>query len=270
MYGDARRAVLLGGFVLLGGGFLAGFLVGRSGGDERGAAVDPSPASPSPAAETAPPVVTPTPGQEPAIGTDGQVLREGDRPVVAALAGAPCDALVSAGTLGECGEVPVGGGRVLWVVERGTTPAGATAVTARVFTFVPDAGGWVEWLVAADPTGERWSEVTVVPSDLTADGVPELVVGFRGTDERETLEYDIVGYGQSGLPTVFAHPPATPRGSVVVSAGQVRSYAGQFPNDEPPCCPSSFLAQTIAFEAGFFRIVGSETVPPNAVPASQL
>jgi hypothetical protein len=36
------------------------------------------------------------------------------------------------------------------------------------------------------------------------------------------------------------------------------------------CCPATFLRRTIAFQDGFFRVVGSETVVTTAVPPSRL
>jgi hypothetical protein len=273
VFGDARRAVVVGGIALFALGILVGFLIGRSGRDE--VLTEPSPrpsptTSPDPTVTTSPEVVTPSPGQEPAITTEGQVLAEGDRPIVAVAATASCESLVSPGLLGECGEVPVAGTRVVWVVQRETTEDGSSAFTTRVFTFVPDAGAWVEWLQASDPAAERWSDVNVLPTDLTGDGVPELLVGFREVDERLTLEYDIVGYDQNGLPQVLAHPNDAARGSVVVAGGDILEYAAQYPNDEAACCPPSYLRRTIAFEDGFFRVIATETVLPNAVPASQL
>jgi hypothetical protein len=264
--------VIVGGLVVFALGVLFGYVLGRSGTDEDAAAATPSPSSsPSASATAGPPaVVTPTQGQAPAISTQGQVLLEGDRPVVSGAAEATCQSLVTPGTLGECGDVPVAGGRVVWVVERSATTAGALAHRARIFTFVPDAGGWVEWLQASDPAGERWSDVNVLPADLTGDGVSELLVGFRGLDELQTLEYDIVGYGEAGLPSVLAHPDPAARGALVVSSGQLQDYAAQYPAGEPACCPPSFLRRTIAYDAGFFRVFAAESVAPNTVPASQL
>jgi hypothetical protein len=155
-------------------------------------------------------------------------------------------------------------------VQRGTTPAGSPALTVRLFTFVPEEAGWVEWLQAADPTGERWVDVNVIESDLTGDGVLEMLVGFRGPGEEATLEYDIVGYTQENLPEVLAHPDPTTKGAVVVSAGAIQEYGAQYPGGEPICCPPSYLRRQIAFVDGFFRVVGSETVLAVAVPASQL
>jgi hypothetical protein len=267
---ETRIAIIVGAAVLFGVGLLLGFALGRGGGDERAA---PSPSPVTPTTVSAAPstvVVTPSPGQAPAISSDGAVLQQGDRTVIAAPSNVPCVALVSAGTLGDCGEVSVAGQRVVWIVESATTPTGATAFSVGVLTYVPDEGGWVRWLEASDPAGERWADVNVLATDLTGDGVQELLVGFRGLGEADVLEYDIVGYDESAVPEVLAHPDRARKGSVIVSAGTVQEYSAQYPNNEPVCCPPTFLRRTIAFQDGFFRVVGSETVVTTAVPASQL
>jgi hypothetical protein len=276
VFGDARRVVIVGAVVLFALGLLVGFLIGRSGSSEEPSASASASASPSVSPTAAatgtgqPVVVTPQPGEPPAITNEGQILQSGDRPVVTGTAASTCLSLVEPGTIGECGDVPVAGGRVVWIVQRSPTTGGATAIQTRVLTFVPDSGGWVEWLQADDATGERWSDVNVLPADLTSDGVAELLVGFRGVDERQTLEYDIVGYDEAGLPEVLAHPEPAARGAVVVSSGQVQEYGAQYPNDEPACCPPSYLLRTIAFEDAFFRVTATEAVAPNLIPASQL
>jgi hypothetical protein len=262
-----RRYVIVGAIALFVLGFTAGFLVG-SGDDEPLAAPSPTPSPSSTGTTTV--VETPPPGQAPAIGTQGRVLLDGDRPVVAVPATAACQSLIEPGVLGECGEVSVGGQHVVWVVQQGTTASGTPALGVRIFSFVPDAGGWVEWLLAEDPTGERWSDVNVLTADLTGDGVSELLVGFRGVGGALRLDFDIVGYGQDAVPEVLAHPDAAGRGSVVISGGAILEYSARYPGGEPACCPPSFLLQTIVFEDGFFRVVGAETVVPTAVPPSQL
>jgi hypothetical protein len=263
-------ALVVGAAGLFGVGLLLGLMIGRSAEDEL-ALPSPSPSTTTTTATTGPPdLTTPAPGQPPAISSEEQVLQEGDRPVTPAASNAACGALIQPGTLGECGEVVVGGDRVVWVVEQQTTPTGAQAFTARIFTFVPDAGGWVEWLQATDPAGERWSDVNVLASDLTGDGVSELLAGFRSTGEAERLEYDIVGYSESNVPEVVAHPDPAAKGSVVVAGGTIQEYSAQYPNDEPLCCPPTYLLRTISFEDGFFRVVGSDTVLSTALPPSQL
>jgi hypothetical protein len=253
-------------------GVLAGFFLGRAGDDEAPATAASSPSPSGTASAQAPPeVVTPSPGSlPPAIGSTGAVLAEADRAVTAASSNAPCDALITPGVLGECGEVTVAGGRVVWVVESTPTSTGGRAFTATVRTYVPDENGWVEWLLATDPAGERWTDVNVLAQDLTGDGVAELVVGFRGTGDEQTLDVDIVSYTEIGLPEVVAHPGTASRGSATFAAGTLTLYAGQYPAGEPVCCPPSFLRQTVAFVDGFFRVTQSQDALPSLVPASQL
>lgn len=261
--------MVVGAALLFGIGLVLGVALGRAGNDDEPPLTSPV----SPTTATAAPssvVVTPSPGGAPAISSDGAVLQEGDRTVVAAPSDAACVALITAGTLGDCGEAAVAGRRVVWVVEQATTPAGAAAFSVGIYTYVPDEGGWVRWLEASDPAGERWADVNALVSDLTGDGVPELLVGFRSLDESDALEYDLVGYDESAVPEVLAHPDPAPKGSVVVSAGTVQEYSAQYPNNEPVCCPATFLRRTIAFQDGFFRVVGSETVPTTAIPPSRL
>jgi hypothetical protein len=120
-----RRYVIAGAIALAVLGFTVGFLVG-SAEDEPLAAPTPSPtSSPSPTGAV---VETPPPEQAPAIGTQGRVLREGDRPVVAVPSTVACQSLIEPGLLGECGEVAVGGQRVVWVVQRTTTASGSAGV----------------------------------------------------------------------------------------------------------------------------------------------
>jgi hypothetical protein len=257
-------------------GLLAGFWWGRSGREEPAPVAAASPSSvavsPSGALVSTPPpqVVTPSPGLAPAIGTGGAVLAEGDRAVVSVAASAPCTALITAGLLGECGEVPVAGNRVVWVVESSPTTTAARSRTVRLFTYVPDETGWVEWLGASDPGGERWIDVNVLEQDLTGDGVAELLFGYRGPGDEAMLDVDIVSYTDVGLPRVVAHPGTAGRGSVTLGGGTLGLYAAQYPGDEPACCPPAYVRSTIAFEQGSFRITATEDVLPNAVPASQL
>lgn len=270
MFGDLRRVVVIGAVVVFAAGFVVGLIVGRAGRPEAVVVARPSPSvAATPTTTSTVAVPTPAPNEQPAIPSTGAVLREGDRPVLPAAANAPCQALVTAGAVGECGEVTVSGNRVVWIVER-TTTNGITSILARVVSFVEEENGWVEWLQASDPTGETWSDVNVVPSDLTGDGVAELLVGFRGTTDALMLDLDIVGFGQDNLPAVLAHPDAAPHGSVVVTGAALQEFVAQYPGGEPDCCPPLYQRQTIEFVDGFFRITATQDVSAGAVPASQL
>lgn len=189
---------------------------------------------------------------------------------MAASEGTPCSALITPGTVGECGEVVVGGDRTAWTIERATAPAGTASHTVRILGYAADAGGWVEQLRAADPAGDRWVDLGALPADVTGDAVPELLVGFRGADDRSALGVDVVGFDPEGEPRVLAHVGPAPKGVITVAVGRLELFEGEYPNDEPGCCPPSYLRRTIVHGDGVFRVVASETVLPNVVPASQL
>jgi hypothetical protein len=248
-----------------------GFAIGRSGRDE--VAAPPAVATPAPtiAAPTGDGVEQPTtPAAPAAITPAGQILRARGGAVTPGVETLACNSLVSPGVPGQCGEVLVGTERVVWIVESRPDPEGGTAFAARILTYSAEDGGWLERLQADDPQGERWSNVTVLPTDLTGDGVPELVAGFRRLGERGILEYDIVGYRQDGRPEVFAHPDPAGRGSVLVQGGVIEEYAGQYAEGDQDCCPSSFEHRTVVFDSGFFRVDATEIVSAGSVPASQL
>ena len=215
-------------------------------------------------------VATPSAVLPPAIGSDGRVLSDGSRDVVAVAASAPCTALVTPGVLGECGEVPVAGNRVVWVVESQPTASAARAYTVRVFTYVTAESGWVEWLLAEDPEGGRWQGVEVAARDLTGDGVAELVVGFRGPGDQLLLSVDVVSYSDVGIPEVLTHPDDADRGSLVFSDPGFDLYAARYPSGEPACCPPVFARSSIAYVDGFLRVTESADIVPSAVPPSEL
>ncbi|MBI4261051.1 MAG: hypothetical protein HY658_10835, partial [Actinobacteria bacterium] len=189
--------------------------------------------------------------------------------VVAAPESAPCTALVTPGRLGTCGFVDMAGGRVAWVVER-RPAAGGDAFAARLFTHVASAGGWVERLAAEDADGTRWDDVRILAADVTGDGRPEVLAGFRLDGEGEALSYDIVVYPSGDVPRVAAHPGAAGMGAVLVAGGAIEEYAASYPNDEPVCCPPAFVHRTIRHVDGFFRVVATDTVVPGSVPPSQI
>src|SRR5262245_20571159 len=91
---ETRIAVVVGAAVLFGIGLVLGVALGRAGNDDEPPLT--SPVSPT-TATTAPSsvVVTPSPGGAPAISSDGAVLQEGDRTVVAAPSDAACVALIT-------------------------------------------------------------------------------------------------------------------------------------------------------------------------------
>lgn len=269
---NIRTALLAGGIalsLLLAGAI--GYALGRSGTDPAQAAAPSTLAPESPTTSSAPiPSATGDPAV--AIGAAGATLQPGGaEEVTPAAATAPCQSLVTPGLTGECGDVNVLGGRVVWVVERSAVADGVAGFAVRILSFSAADGGWVERLGADDLEGAQWVSIAVLPADLTHDGVAEILVGFRGLSERQPLDLDVVGYTQEGAPEVVAHPARASLGSVVVdAAGQLLEYAARYAEGEAACCPGAFELRTITYQDGLLRQVGTQTVPPSSVPESQL
>jgi hypothetical protein len=158
----------------------------------------------------------------------------------------------------------------VWIVERSAIANGVSGFAVRILSFSPADAGWVDSLHADDLQGRRWSNISVLAADLTGDGVPELVVGYRGLGDREPLDLDVVGYTPDGAPQVVAHPDRADRGSLVVQGVQMLNYAGVYAVGEQACCPGAFERRTMAFANGQLLEVATESVPPGSVPASEL
>lgn len=269
---NIRTALLAGGIAL---GLLVagaiGYALGRSGVDPARAAAPSTRVALSPTGTSSP---TPSATGDPAvaIGATGATLEAGSaEDVTPAVATAPCESLVTPGLTGECGDVNVLGGRVVWIVERSAVADGVAGFAVRILSFSAADGGWVQRLGADDLQGGRWVSIAVLPADLTNDGVAEIVVGFRGLSERQPLDLDVVGYAQDGAPEVVAHPARASLGSVVVNAaGQLLEYAARYAEGEAACCPGAFELRTITYQDGLLRQIGTQTVPPSSVPESQL
>jgi len=243
-----------------------GYVIGRPDPGEVSSAAGPPPSASSSPQPTA--TASVTPGV--ALTSQDAVLRLAEAQVSPEPADAPCTALATAGVPADCGEVQVSGRRVVWVVERLPVGEGATAHTVRVLTFAEDAGGWISELAATDPQARRWTGVRVAPMDLTGDGVPELLVGYRLLDRRESLEVDVVGYTRDGLPEVIGHPERAPRGSLIPATGGFDLFGGRYPGGEDPCCPPVFERQDIRFSGGALLMVAVEEIAPAQVPESLL
>lgn len=241
------------GVALLAGGI--GFAIGRASVDEApiaDVAIRPTIGSPTPVGPTA----TPT---EVVLSTQGRILAPGSGAVRPLPEDAACALLASPGTTAECGELATSGPRAVWLIETAPAGNGATARAVRVLTYVPDEGGWVTRLEAADPGGESWAEVGAVSTDVTGDGAQELVVGFRDTSG--SLGYDIVGTSPGGVPEVLAHAGPLAQGRVVFDGGLI---------DFDETAPGTFERRTFAFSSGLFRAVEVVEVPVSTAPQSQL
>ena len=270
------------GVLAVGGGFLAGRLlqgaVERTSSPSASVApvTTPSGTERSPSRQSVEPTseVTPNETAPPSAGTPitpaGAQLRSAAGDVYAMDPAKGCKAFIRTGYSGTCGIADMRGSQTAWVVETRPVDGWASAAQSlRILTFSNELNGWVEQLRARDPHARKWTGIRVVTRDLTGDGKPELVVGYRYLGSGGDLGIDIVE-NTDGVPIVAAHPNDAIHGAVVFRGSTIEQYMAQYPNHEANCCPPYFLKRTIRFLDGAYRVTATAQVSPSEVPASQL
>jgi hypothetical protein len=168
------------------------------------------------------------------------------------------------GWTATCTLAHTAGGDTYAVVERRPLSGGQTAWRAEVLTFVEAAGGWVVRLRAADDTGESYTGVKATAVDLTGDGKPELIVGFRNQGSADFLNLDLV-HRSGTSPSVVAHRELS-HGSAHTETGALVDYSAAYPHSEPECCPAYWFRSVLRFGAGAYHETASSHVkepPPS-------
>ena len=242
----------------------------------------PSPTEPSPTASATTTATASPPGSSPSptggsgsgstvVTAAGAILQQvSNPPINPAPQQAACHALADPGWVPECSSVNMAGGTAVWMVQHRPAGTCCEARVVRVFTYSPEAGGWIVHLEGRDLQGQGWSDVKVRALDLTGDGRIELVFGFRFQGSGNILGYDIMTFPAGSGPQVAAHPDEASHGSVTLGGGRVDEYSAQYPNNEPNCCPPYFLHRVIQWDGSVFRATNIGNVDPIDVPPSDL
>ena len=176
-----------------------------------------------------------------------------------------CYRLVNARWTGECARVRMAGGTVIWVVEnKPSSEPCCGAWRVRIYRYSEDAAGWFPELQAKDRRGAVYGAVGIRAIDLTADGKPELVAGFRFLGSGSLFGYDIVTFAHRSFPRVAAHPDLADHGGVVFNVGRLDEYRAEYPHSEPECCPAFFLHRAIRYDGSAFRARVVGKVPADS------
>jgi hypothetical protein len=166
---------------------------------------------------------------------------------------------------GQCEIVMMAGGNALWTVEA-VEATGAGEQTWRVRIRVrsktmPDGG----WDVALQlPDDSVFANVAVRSADVTGDGRPELLVGYRSGGTGQFESYDVVSYEQGQQLEVAAHRKGLHKGSVALEGTSVVDYSAD--EESPECCPTRARRTAIVFENGAFVVAESGDVPIDQQP----
>jgi hypothetical protein len=172
---------------------------------------------------------------------------------------------------GDCAIVAMAGGNALWTNEAISGRVGDERVwRLRIWTrasVVPD-GGWqvaLELPRRASPTQPRtFAAVGVHAADVTGDGAPELLIGYRAGGTGQLESYDVVTYRTGAPPRVGAHREQLHKGSVTVDGARVVDYSADAGTAE--CCPTSTTKTTIEFRDRAFRITDVVELPIDQQP----
>jgi hypothetical protein len=167
---------------------------------------------------------------------------------------------------GTCEIVMMAGGNALWTVEA-VEATGTGEQTWRVRIRVrsktmPD-GGWD--IALALPDNGMFANVAVRAADVTGDGRPELLVGYRSGGTGQFESYDVVTYEPGEQLEVGAHRQGLHKGSVALDGTTIVDYSAD--EESPECCPTQARRTAIAFGSGAFRVTGVADVPIDQQPA---
>ena len=120
---------------------------------------------------------------------------------------------------------------------------------------MPDGG----WDVALQlPDGASFANVSVRSHDVTGDGNPELLVGYRSGGTGQFESYDVVTYNEGKPPAVVAHREGLHKGSVSLDGTNIVDYSAD--QESPECCPTRATRSVIAFEKDAFGVTSVSEV----------
>jgi hypothetical protein len=167
---------------------------------------------------------------------------------------------------GTCEIVMMAGGNALWTVEAvEATGTGEQRwrVRVRVRSKTMPDGGWD--VALALPDDAMFANVAVQAADVSGDGRPELLVGYRSGGTGQFEGYDVVTYEQGNSLEVAAHRQGLHKGSVALEGTTIVDYSAD--EQSPECCPTSARRTAIAFSNGEFRVTAANDVPIDQQPA---
>jgi len=166
---------------------------------------------------------------------------------------------------GTCEIVMMAGGNALWTVEaaEGTGTGEQTwRVRIRVRSRTMPDGGWD--VALALPDNSIFANVAVRAADVTGDGRPELLVGYRAGGTGQFESYDVVTYEQGKPLEVAAHRQGLHKGSVELNGIRIVDYSAD--EESPECCPRQARRTAIVFENGAFIVGETGDVPIEQQP----
>ena len=168
---------------------------------------------------------------------------------------------------GQCDIVMMAGGNALWTLD--AQPGNGTGeqvwhVRIRVRSKAMPDGGWDVALGLPEDQNPLFANVSVKSADVTGDGTPELLVGYRSGGTGQFEAYDVLTYEPGGELKVAAHRQGLHKGSVALDGTSIVDYSAD--EQSPECCPTKARRTAIAFANGAFRVTEVTDVPIDQQP----
>ena len=168
---------------------------------------------------------------------------------------------------GQCEIVMMAGGNALWTLDAlPGTGTGEQVWHVRIRArskSMPD-GGWDVALALPERPDPVFANVSVKAADVTGDGRPELLVGYRSGGTGQFEAYDVVTYEQGKPLEVAAHRQRLHKGSVALEGTTIVDYSAD--EQSPECCSTTARRTAIAFNGGEFRVTEAGDVPIDQQP----
>jgi hypothetical protein len=168
---------------------------------------------------------------------------------------------------GQCEIVMMAGGNALWTVDpQSGSGTGEQVWRVRIRTRSPTMpdGGWDVALALPENESSAFASAAVRAADVTGDGRPELLVGYRSGGTGQFEAYDVVTYEQGKPLEVAAHRQGLHKGSVALEGTTIVDYSAD--EESPECCPETARRTAIAFDNGVFRVTAVGDVPIDQQP----
>lgn len=168
---------------------------------------------------------------------------------------------------GQCDIVMMAGGNILWTLD--TQPGSGAGeqvwhLRVRVRSKSMPDGGWDVALQLRTDQTPLFANVSVKSADVTGDGKPELLVGYRSAGTGQFEAYDVLTYEPGAQLEVAAHREGLHKGSVALEGTSIVDYSAD--QSSPECCPTTAHRTVIAFGNGAFRVTGASDVPIDQQP----
>ena len=168
---------------------------------------------------------------------------------------------------GQCEIVMMAGGNALWTLD--ALPGTGTGeqiwhVRIRARSKSMPDGGWDVALALPQTPDPLFANASVKAADVTGDGRPELLVGYRSGGTGQFEAYDVVTYEQGKQLEVAAHRQRLHKGSVALEGTTIVDYSAN--EQSPECCSTTARRTAIAFNGGEFRVTEAGDVPIDQQP----